>query len=65
RHDGFSPEDVFNRLRQTDLPNIWIPRGENIYRVDEIPLLGSGKVDLKQIKTMALERAGGNAMAPA
>ncbi|NIO11347.1 MAG: AMP-binding protein, partial [Deltaproteobacteria bacterium] len=21
RHDGFSPEDVFNRLRQTDLPN--------------------------------------------
>jgi len=54
-----TPEGLLNKLRQTDLPNIWIPRGENLYCVDAIPLLGSGKVDLKQVKMMAIERAGG------
>jgi acyl-[acyl-carrier-protein]-phospholipid O-acyltransferase/long-chain-fatty-acid--[acyl-carrier-protein] ligase len=51
--------EMVHKLRQTDLPNIWIPRGENLYYVDAIPLLGSGKVDLKQVKMMAMERAGG------
>ncbi len=53
-----TPEELLKKLRQTDLPNIWIPRGENLYCVDAIPLLGSGKVDLKQVKMMAMELAG-------
>ena len=53
-----TPEELLNKLRQTDLPNIWIPRGENLYCVDAIPLLGSGKIDLKQVKMMAMELAG-------
>jgi acyl-[acyl-carrier-protein]-phospholipid O-acyltransferase/long-chain-fatty-acid--[acyl-carrier-protein] ligase len=38
------------------LPKLWIPKRENIYRVDSLPLLGSGKVDLKTVKAMALEK---------
>ncbi len=57
-HGDVTPVELLNKLRQSDLPNIWIPRGENLYRVESIPLLGSGKVDLKQVKLMAIERAG-------
>jgi len=30
----------------------------NLYPVDELPLLGSGKVDLRKAKALATERAG-------
>jgi acyl-[acyl-carrier-protein]-phospholipid O-acyltransferase/long-chain-fatty-acid--[acyl-carrier-protein] ligase len=57
-HKDVTPEELLNKLRQSDLPNIWIPKGEHLYSVDAIPLLGSGKVDLKQVKMMAMELAG-------
>ncbi len=53
-----SSRDLWDRLRRTELPRLWIPKEENIYLVDSIPLLGSGKLDLGKIKQMALERAG-------
>jgi acyl-[acyl-carrier-protein]-phospholipid O-acyltransferase/long-chain-fatty-acid--[acyl-carrier-protein] ligase len=37
------------------LPNLWIPRRENCYKVDQIPVLGSGKLDLKNVQKMAAE----------
>jgi acyl-[acyl-carrier-protein]-phospholipid O-acyltransferase/long-chain-fatty-acid--[acyl-carrier-protein] ligase len=40
-------------LAKKGLPNLWIPKKENFYRIDVIPLLGTGKVDLKKIKLMA------------
>ena len=51
-----SPSELCEKLNQTSLPKLWIPKRENLYRIDTIPLLGSGKVDLKQVKTMAMER---------
>ena len=48
-------DEVHKKLSETDLPNLWIPRREAFVHVDEIPLLGSGKLDLKKIKTMARE----------
>lgn len=53
-----SPDELWNELVRTDLPKLWIPKRENLHSVDEIPLLGSGKVDLKKARMMALERAG-------
>ncbi len=40
-------------LRNAGLPNLWIFKKENIYKIDEIPVLGSGKLDLKKIKELA------------
>jgi acyl-[acyl-carrier-protein]-phospholipid O-acyltransferase/long-chain-fatty-acid--[acyl-carrier-protein] ligase len=57
-HKEVTPQDLWDQLRQTDLPKLWIPRRENLYSVDAIPLLGTGKVDLKQVKIMAMELAG-------
>mgnify|MGYP006221995813 CR=1 FL=1 len=54
--NGMSQEELWERLNQSELPKLWIPKREHLYRIDSLPLLGSGKVDLKAIKTMALER---------
>lgn len=38
-------------LREVEVPNLWAPR--TIRRVDEIPVLASGKLDLGKCKTLA------------
>lgn len=42
-------------LSKRGLPNLWIPKKESFFRIDNIPLLGTGKVDLKKIKVLAQE----------
>jgi acyl-[acyl-carrier-protein]-phospholipid O-acyltransferase/long-chain-fatty-acid--[acyl-carrier-protein] ligase len=54
-----TPEELWEKLCRTDLPKLWIPKRENFYCVDTIPMLGSGKVDLRKIKRIAMERAIG------
>ena len=46
---------LLDRLGEQGLPNLWIPKKENIFRVDAVPLLGTGKVDLKGVKAKAEE----------
>jgi acyl-[acyl-carrier-protein]-phospholipid O-acyltransferase/long-chain-fatty-acid--[acyl-carrier-protein] ligase len=40
-------------LAQSDLPNLWKPRGDQFFHVDAFPVLGTGKLDLRKIKEMA------------
>jgi acyl-[acyl-carrier-protein]-phospholipid O-acyltransferase/long-chain-fatty-acid--[acyl-carrier-protein] ligase len=40
------------------LPNIFIPSKDSFIQVDQLPILGSGKLDLKMIKTVALDKMG-------
>jgi len=53
-----TPAHVWQRLSETSLPRLWIPMRENIYPVDAIPTLGTGKLDLRGAKAKALELAG-------
>jgi acyl-[acyl-carrier-protein]-phospholipid O-acyltransferase/long-chain-fatty-acid--[acyl-carrier-protein] ligase len=46
------------RLCDSTLPRLWIPKRENLYCIDAIPLLGSGKVDLKALRALAHDMAG-------
>jgi acyl-[acyl-carrier-protein]-phospholipid O-acyltransferase/long-chain-fatty-acid--[acyl-carrier-protein] ligase len=55
-HNGMTREELWNKLNHSNLPKLWIPKRENLHPIDALPVLGSGKVDLKQVKTMALER---------
>jgi acyl-[acyl-carrier-protein]-phospholipid O-acyltransferase/long-chain-fatty-acid--[acyl-carrier-protein] ligase len=55
--NGVSKEELWEKLNQSELPKLWIPKRENLHAIDALPLLGSGKVDLKKIKAMALERS--------
>lgn len=38
------------------LPNLWIPKWSDFFRVAEIPVLGTGKTDLRALKDIALAR---------
>jgi acyl-[acyl-carrier-protein]-phospholipid O-acyltransferase / long-chain-fatty-acid--[acyl-carrier-protein] ligase len=42
---------VRSRLTEAGLPNLWIPR--KVVKVDKIPTLGSGKLDLKHCERLA------------
>lgn len=48
----------FEKLAQSDLPNLWKPRPDAFLQVDAFPLLGSGKLDLRRIKELAASLAG-------
>ncbi|NJL71814.1 MAG: AMP-binding protein [Candidatus Competibacteraceae bacterium] len=45
---------LVGRLDQSGLPNLWVPRPNAFYRVDAIPVLGTGKMDIKSVKKLAL-----------
>lgn len=51
------PAVVREKLAALGLPNLWIPRA--VYRVEQIPMLGTGKTDLKGCRTLAVELTGG------
>jgi len=53
--DG-SPDDVRVRLLAAGLPNLWIPR--IVRKVEKIPMLGTGKMDLKGCRDLAKQLAG-------
>ena len=45
------------KLLESGLPNLWVPR--ILRKVDKIPMLGTGKTDLKGVRTLALELTKG------
>jgi acyl-[acyl-carrier-protein]-phospholipid O-acyltransferase/long-chain-fatty-acid--[acyl-carrier-protein] ligase len=47
------PATLWQRLTQTALPRLWIPKCENLYQVDALPALGTGKLDLRALKIRA------------
>ena len=43
------------KLSQCDLPNLWRPRADQFFRVDAFPLLGTGKLDLRKVREIAMK----------
>ncbi len=57
-----TPAQITKDLAAQGLPNLWIPGNDSFFEVDEIPVLGTGKLDLQAIREMAHDRvAGGSA----
>jgi acyl-[acyl-carrier-protein]-phospholipid O-acyltransferase / long-chain-fatty-acid--[acyl-carrier-protein] ligase len=56
---GFSPHQIWERLNDRGLPNLWVPSERDFLEIPELPVLGTGKVDLKRIKQLALQMADG------
>jgi acyl-[acyl-carrier-protein]-phospholipid O-acyltransferase/long-chain-fatty-acid--[acyl-carrier-protein] ligase len=50
------PRDIVKKLAERGLPNLWIPSADSFAAIDELPILGSGKLDLRALGTMAKER---------
>jgi acyl-[acyl-carrier-protein]-phospholipid O-acyltransferase / long-chain-fatty-acid--[acyl-carrier-protein] ligase len=48
--------DIVAKLSTTGLPNLFIPSRSQFVRVETLPVLGTGKLDLRGVKRIALER---------
>ncbi|MGA9117537.1 MAG: acyl-[ACP]--phospholipid O-acyltransferase [Bacteroidota bacterium] len=46
--------DCSARLSQSGLPNLWIPRPDQFFHIEKLPYLGTGKLDLKRVKELAV-----------
>jgi acyl-[acyl-carrier-protein]-phospholipid O-acyltransferase/long-chain-fatty-acid--[acyl-carrier-protein] ligase len=49
-------DQIREKLLGAGLPNLWVPK--LVRRVERIPVLGTGKLDLKACRELALEAAG-------
>lgn len=58
-----TPEELRENLRAAGLPNLFIPPADGFLQVEEIPLLGTGKLDLKGIKELAATLAANRSTA--
>lgn len=47
--------EVLERLNSLDLPNLFRPRPDRFVKVAELPVLGTGKIDLRAVKRIANE----------
>jgi len=50
------PAEICRRLSEAGLPALWIPSPDSFFEVDEIPVLGSGKLALKEVRDLAAGR---------
>jgi acyl-[acyl-carrier-protein]-phospholipid O-acyltransferase/long-chain-fatty-acid--[acyl-carrier-protein] ligase len=48
--------EITDRLQAAGLPNLFIPSSDSFIQVEQIPLLGTGKLDLRGIKDVAAQR---------
>jgi acyl-[acyl-carrier-protein]-phospholipid O-acyltransferase/long-chain-fatty-acid--[acyl-carrier-protein] ligase len=49
-------QQLWERLCQTDLPRLWLPKRDDLHFAKAIPTLGTGKVDLRRVRQLALDR---------
>ena len=56
--DGQLPV-CLEKLSQCDLPNLWKPRADQFFHVDTFPQLGTGKLDLRQVREIAMKSSTG------
>jgi acyl-[acyl-carrier-protein]-phospholipid O-acyltransferase/long-chain-fatty-acid--[acyl-carrier-protein] ligase len=54
--EPLTTEELRLRLLAAGLPNLWVPR--IVTRVEKIPMLGSGKLDLKGCRELAMQAVG-------
>jgi acyl-[acyl-carrier-protein]-phospholipid O-acyltransferase/long-chain-fatty-acid--[acyl-carrier-protein] ligase len=50
---GLAVDELLKRVRDCGVPPLWVPRREHFYQVESLPLMGSGKLDLKLVKQTA------------
>ena len=49
-----TPADMLAALKAAELPNIFLPSEDSFFEVEGLPLLGTGKLDLRGIKELSL-----------
>jgi acyl-[acyl-carrier-protein]-phospholipid O-acyltransferase/long-chain-fatty-acid--[acyl-carrier-protein] ligase len=53
---ALTPQRLWERLCETDLPRLWLPKREDLHFVESVPTLGTGKLDLRGVRDLAIAR---------
>jgi len=56
-----SLREILQKLPDLDLPPLWRPRATHFYRVEALPYLGTGKLDLRRMRELAARCAADSA----
>jgi acyl-[acyl-carrier-protein]-phospholipid O-acyltransferase/long-chain-fatty-acid--[acyl-carrier-protein] ligase len=51
---SLTPQALWEQVSATSMPKLWIPKREDIRHLEAIPTLGTGKVDLRAVRQLAL-----------
>jgi acyl-[acyl-carrier-protein]-phospholipid O-acyltransferase / long-chain-fatty-acid--[acyl-carrier-protein] ligase len=54
---ALSKREISQKLIERGMPNLWVPSERDYHEVKELPVLGTGKLDLKRVKELAAEVA--------
>jgi acyl-[acyl-carrier-protein]-phospholipid O-acyltransferase/long-chain-fatty-acid--[acyl-carrier-protein] ligase len=50
-------DETLEKLGKSDLPALWRPRADQFIRVETLPYLGTGKLDLRKARDVATQHA--------
>src|SRR5262249_49718106 len=50
-------QGCLEKFAQCDLPNLWKPKADAFFHVENFPLLGSGKLDLRKVRELASQKS--------
>jgi acyl-[acyl-carrier-protein]-phospholipid O-acyltransferase/long-chain-fatty-acid--[acyl-carrier-protein] ligase len=56
---GKSADEIHKALMSAQIPRLWIPSVRDFIPVEEIPITGTGKVDLRRLREIAQTERGG------
>jgi acyl-[acyl-carrier-protein]-phospholipid O-acyltransferase/long-chain-fatty-acid--[acyl-carrier-protein] ligase len=48
-------QECLGKLGKSELPALWRPRADHFVRIEKLPYLGTGKLDLRKARELALE----------
>ena len=51
-----TPQEICDHLSDQGLPNLWVPSPDSFLQVEQIPLLGTGKLDLRALAEVAKQQ---------
>ncbi|MBI4801311.1 MAG: MFS transporter [Elusimicrobia bacterium] len=52
-------DELYGRLGNCGLPNLWVPEKKDFRRIEGLPMLGTGKLDMAGLKKLAEMEAAG------
>jgi acyl-[acyl-carrier-protein]-phospholipid O-acyltransferase/long-chain-fatty-acid--[acyl-carrier-protein] ligase len=55
--DDAALKEVVAKFAEVDLPALWKPRADQFHRIEAMPYLGTGKLDLRRVKELGNEFA--------
>jgi acyl-[acyl-carrier-protein]-phospholipid O-acyltransferase/long-chain-fatty-acid--[acyl-carrier-protein] ligase len=50
---GMSPDEIHKAMTASKIPRLWIPSVRDFIKAEEIPITGTGKVDLRRLRELA------------